>query len=992
MITERDNVPENTVAIVGEDEDPIDPKDDPEDRTDITEILELENPWIEIAKFVENFELDDANEAEFTFTIEALKGIEVNMIDQNGEETTLTDGVITLKHGESVKIEVAPVRNYTIVESNIGATDPWNTTWTAETNAEGMLTFVDLADEKQAAVEVAADADGDDEIVVNVTNTRDVYGDEEDSLNLTKLWKDGNGDIDEAELIPNEITVKLQRMVGEAIDESFEEFVVLTKAERESEENKAVWAYTFDKVETYPVATANGEAYTYFISEIVNDAAVADGETAELTNGYTYMVEYGKATVTVTDTDKTFEITNTLKANEEVDTGKLTEIVNAHNGDEVPYTVSRTSHLNKDSVATAVDVLPEGVKYVAGSAKVEVHYGEATDNGIAAEPTVTADADNADKLTLTWTDIQVPPMATVTVTYKVKITAKALAAANGELTNYAAISFKNEDGDNPDPDDPADETIFVPDLKIVKVITEPAISEDGRYIVQTGDKVAYTITVMNTGKGEATNVVVKDELPATGLSEIVATFGDETYAADENNEIVITIPTLAAENGVAVITVEAIVTSVKDDIPANTVTITDEDDDHLVPPPVDPDLEDETPEIELENPWIEITKVVDNHILTDADDAVFTFTVDQLIGETVNIVKPDGTEATLTGGEFSLMNGETIALEVAPDRLYTITEADIGDNDPWNTTWMASANSMDMLFEGTDDEKTATVDIAKDADLNDLMTITVTNERKLINEEDDDDDNDGKLTVQKIWKEINGQQLNDLLPQSLTIRLYRESAGEALAQVGGDVNLVKADDWKHTFDTLPATDMHGNTYTYTVVEVATGAEVTTGGIAEIGGQKYDVTITETSTIDGYTIENMLKDQPNDPTEKTADVVEKEGLEAEIGDTIVYTIERKSSFARTTTAKVIDLLPEGLIYNGTMSVLVNGADADYTFDEPSMTWMIENVPPMGTVTVTFAAVVTEDAMKVDELTNTASVNLSTTQTLRRTATTTRSLKR
>ena len=157
-------------------------------------------------------------------------------------------------------------------------------------------------------------------------------------------------------------------------------------------------------------------------------------------------------------------------------------------GDEITYTITVTNSTGKDLTDVKVtDKLPDQLTFNS-AATPESQY---------------------DPTTGVWT---IPSLAAGKVaTLTIKTTVKAGAAA-GTISNTATITGAKSDNDELDgngntgtSEDVSVEEPTLPDLSITKTTD----AED----VKVGDSFDYTITVKNTGAGNATNVVVKDTLP-----------------------------------------------------------------------------------------------------------------------------------------------------------------------------------------------------------------------------------------------------------------------------------------------------------------------------------------------------------------------------------------------------------------------------------------------------------------------------------------------
>ena len=158
---------------------------------------------------------------------------------------------------------------------------------------------------------------------------------------------------------------------------------------------------------------------------------------------------------------------------------KTTDAKDVKVGDPFDYTITvKNTGTGNASNVVVEDTLPNGLQFVS------------------SDPSPTSQ--NGQKLT--WTISSIAAGGSATITLKVK------ASEAGTYANTATISGTNKSGTTGDvevvkPEQPPTE----PNLSITKTT--------GAKDVKVGDPFDYTITVKNTGAGDATNVVVKDTLP-----------------------------------------------------------------------------------------------------------------------------------------------------------------------------------------------------------------------------------------------------------------------------------------------------------------------------------------------------------------------------------------------------------------------------------------------------------------------------------------------
>lgn len=201
---------------------------------------------------------------------------------------------------------------------------------------------------------------------------------------------------------------------------------------------------------------------------------IDSGKTVELKVNVT-VEDYGVLVNRVTVGDKTSSVDIAVP---EIIPDKTANVTDANFGDNVTYTVTVTNDGIGDANNVVItDVLDKGLKFL--NATGNFTYDEKTG-------------------TITWT---VDLAKGETKTFNVNVTV----LGYGVLPNTVAVGNKT-----------AVRNITVPEIITVKEVN----SSD----IHIGDEITYTITVSNSGKINATNVVIKDILPE-GLKFINASNG-----------------------------------------------------------------------------------------------------------------------------------------------------------------------------------------------------------------------------------------------------------------------------------------------------------------------------------------------------------------------------------------------------------------------------------------------------------------------------------
>ena len=666
-----------------------------------------------------------------------------------------------------------------------------------------------------------------------------------------------------------------------------------------------------------PYMTYDGHTYTY---DVVVSADGSGNLKAEAQN---FSTADGGSTFTNTYTTPKQEkdVFNASAADPTTSVdGKMVGV-----GDVLTYKVTWANDAldaqGKSVAANVVvtDVLPQGTELITmDSGELNVPEG--------------ADYDEATR-TLTWNLGQQAAGATGTVEFEVVVTD---AAVNyDDINNTATIVI----GDNSKSTDTTHNTI-----PKKTVDGKPEVEGD----VQVGSELTYTIGWANT-TGETANVKVTDVL-SEGLTFVAAEGG----AYDEATRTV-TWNLGNKDNGTSgtvSVTVRVNENAVKVDADnSNKATIQVGNDSSYTTNTV-PDFGPQTGSLT-------ISKTVVGEDAPEGQSFTFTLTgsaADTNLSGTYNYTgtngKADGTvtftngQATvkLTAGQSITISGlpvgATVQAKETPVTGFTVSanplSATIDADDSttqelaFTNTYGGNENTKDVTNNSAEDQK-ASVN-GKLVGVGDTLTYT-------INWKNDAVDENGVATKANVT-------VTDVVPQGTTLvagsisNNGSESNGtitwnldEQEASASGTVSFqVKVDESAVTYDSIK------NTASITV------------------GENEPKSTNETETF------VPKKEETTNPDS------------IEVGQTLEYSISFKNTDGEGATATVVDTLSEGLTFEGTSNVKVNGEDWDsleLNVGDSTLTWTINSLPANADVVITFKATITRDALS--SVNNGAKVN-------------------
>ena len=207
--------------------------------------------------------------------------------------------------------------------------------------------------------------------------------------------------------------------------------------------------------------------------------------------------------------------------------------------------------------------------------------------------------------------------------------------AGTSVTNTATISNSDQPDSNPDNnDDSADITVEGMDLALVKVVDNPTPTQ--------GDTITYTLTLTNNGPGDATGIIVEENLSLDGVNftYVSDTVSQGTFTVNNPPPSIWNVGALAAGD-TATLELSVIVERSSGSV-VNTATITDSDQ-----PDSNPDNDDDNANITIDGVDLAVNKVVDTPNPLTGDTIVYTIQVEnagasQATGVTVLDILPAG--------------------------------------------------------------------------------------------------------------------------------------------------------------------------------------------------------------------------------------------------------------------------------------------------------------------------------------------------------------
>ncbi|WP_339876589.1 gliding motility-associated C-terminal domain-containing protein [uncultured Algoriphagus sp.] len=549
-------------------------------------------------------------------------------------------------------------------------------------------------------------------------------------------------------------------------------------------------------------------------------------------------------------------------------------------GGEFSYTISVTNNGQSDATdLTITDALPVGLSFISA------------DNG---------GVNNAG--TISWTIQTLAAGASIDLTLTVMVNADV--AAGTQISNVVIVSSP-DDPDSPKESDPEVVTVEKDvDLEITKTASASTVLAGGEF--------SYTISVMNTGQSDATDLTITDALPS-GLSFISADNGGVNNAGT----ISWTIPTLAAGASIDLMVTVMVNTDVATGTQISNVAIVSIPDDPDSPKESDPEVVTVEKDVDLT-----ITKTASASTVLAGGEFSYTISV-------TNTGQSDAADLTITDAlptGLSFISADNGGVNNAGTLSWTIPTLAAGASIDLTLTVMVNAD----VAAGTQISNVAIVSSPDDPDSpkeSDPEVVEITDETsftivKTANVEEAyvGDEITYTISVMNVSTIIQqGISVSDLLPEGLT---YSSSNSGGVLENGAVKWTVQSLDPNESIDFQLIVKVNNEAIPGDVIY----------NVAVVDSQTSVEEPIESDPGDGVLI---IEDEEEEPEEEeTVISITKFADETSVvvGQMIEYTIHvENTGDAMAYDIMVVDSLPAG-----TMAV---SASPSGEISETSVVWMI-----------------------------------------------------
>ena len=689
------------------------------------------------------------------------------------------------------------------------------------------------------------------------------------------------------------------------------------------------------------VADEIPEGTTFVVGSIAVDGVANSELTADdLAKGIQVDIEANGTTtvsfdVTVGDLDNGATIRNVATVNgkdtPETDTEYQEPVISQNKtadktavveGETITYTITVTNNGSAEGTVIVRDEIPTNTTFVANSIKVNDGATSFKEEDLASGIEVSVPAKSGETA------------GTTTVTFQVTVNEK----ATGSISNTAYV--KDDEGNKEEPTNP----VVTPIITAVKTAT---IGETTAETVKVGDIITYTITLTNTGSQTGT-VKVTDSIP-TGTTFVNGSIkvNGETRADLGAGNLVegISVPVTTAKQATVSFQVEVQNINDKDQI-KNTAHINDEPTNETV--------------TEYQEPIISQSKSADKTIVVAGETITYTITATNTGSLAGTAIIRDEIPTNTRFVEGSVVVDGTERPELTADSLVNGIEVSVPAKSG-ETVGTATVTFQVTVNSG------ATGSISNTAYVNDNQTGTVETPIITANKQASETRVEVGDTIKYTITLTNSSNVEGTFIVKDSIPANTTFTNESIAINGvKDASKTLSDlTTKGISVTVPAKGTVAVSFEVTVNE-GTIAGTTIKNTATINGVPTNET---TTTVVEPTLEISKTAETILDTDGNVEIPGQNKNEAEIGDTIVYTITVKNTSDVEADVNVTDTLPSAVTFERFTN---NSAKATYSNGVVTYNGTLAGGQ---TLTIQFRATVNELAstMTGKEITNTAYVN-------------------